>query len=262
MSWLRPGEAGSDSGPAVFTRPLPTTVLLLASASTGRAGTLRRAGIEPMIRVSDVNEDAILAQFEDISSAEDAPAKVTALAAAKATAVISDLSGEEVVDFALSQGMPVPTRVLVVGCDSMLDVAGELVGKPHSPEVAYQRIKQLSGSKVCLFTGHAMSLLEVIPVSLDSGVTYELRQLGLESQAESTDIQFTELNDFEIISYIATQEPLFVAGAFTIDGLGGPFIRGVKGDPHSVVGISLPLLRSLTMKFGVEWPTLWNKVDV
>lgn len=264
MSWLRPLHGEVDSAvPAVFTRPLPSTVFLLASASSGRAGTLRRAGIEPMIRVSDVDEDAILAGFEDVSSAEDAPAKVTALAEAKARAVLATLRAEEVVEFALAQQMPVPSRVVLVGCDSMLDVAGELVGKPHSPEVAFERIRQLSGSKVRLFTGHAMCLLDVVPVS--GGVSesaFELREVGFSAQAQSTDIEFTLLSDFEIISYIATGEPLFVAGAFTLDGLGGPFIRGVKGDPHSVVGISLPLLRDLTAQFGVEWPSLWNKVDV
>lgn len=246
--------------PTSFTRPEASTVFVLASASPGRAGTLRRAGIEPFIRVSNVDEDAILGRFEDVSSAEDATEKVTALAQAKLADVVAGLQIEQVLDFAVSQNMPVPIQVVVVGCDSMLDVAGELVGKPHTEEVAFARIKQLSGAKVRLFTGHAMTLLTVEPVeSSDSPGKLRLRESATLSQCESTEIEFTHLTDTEITAYVATGEPLFVAGSFTIDGLGGPFIRGVKGDPHSVVGISLPLLRDLATKLGVAWPTLWNR---
>lgn len=242
-----------------FDLPANTTVFVLASASTGRAGTLRRAGVEPLIRVSQVDEDAILASFEDISSAEDADTKVLALASAKLSEVISSLSATDVLDFAAQQGMPVPTQVLVVGCDSMLDVAGELVGKPHTLQVAYQRIRQLSGSKVRLFTGHAMALLSLVP-PVSARDAYALSEIKRVSQCESTLIEFTSLTDAEITAYIATGEPLFVAGSFTIDGLGGAFIRGVKGDPHSVVGISLPLLRDLAGKLGVFWPSVWNRL--
>lgn len=255
-SWLQPEVALPDA----FTRPPASTVFVLASASSGRAGTLRRAGIEPLIRVSEVDEGAILAEFEDVSSAEDAAEKVTALAHAKLADVVAHLEIEQVLDFAVSQGMPVPSQVVVVGCDSMLDVAGELVGKPHTPQVAFQRIKQLSGNRVRLFTGHAMTLLTVEPVaSCDCPGKLRLQETATLSQCESTEIEFTHLTDAEITAYIATGEPLFVAGSFTIDGLGGPFIRGVKGDPHSVVGISLPLLRDLATKLGVAWPTLWNQ---
>ncbi|MCS4485238.1 Maf family nucleotide pyrophosphatase [Gleimia sp. 6138-11-ORH1] len=255
-SWLNP----ELDIPLSFTRPAPSTVFVLASASSGRAGTLRRAGIEPLIRVSQVDEDAVLAKFEEVSSAEDAAEKVTALAQAKLADVVAGLDITEILEFAAAQQMPLPSKVVVVGCDSMLDVAGELVGKPHTPQVAYTRIKQLSGSRVRLFTGHAMTLLSVLPVA---GATerpqYRLQVEDTLSQCESTEIEFTHLTDDEITAYIATGEPLFVAGSFTIDGLGGSFIRGVKGDPHSVVGISLPLLRSLATQLEVAWPTLWNK---
>lgn len=242
-----------------FDLPVNDTVFVLASASSGRAGTLRRAGVEPLIQVSQVDEDAILASFPDVSSAMDAEAKVLALAEAKLADVVAGLTATQVVDFAAQQGMPLPRQVLVVGCDSMLEVAGELVGKPHTPQVAYQRIRQLSGAQVRLFTGHAMALL-TLGSSVSEGGEYSLTEIKRVSQCESTLIQFTELSDAEITAYIATEEPLFVAGSFTIDGLGGAFIRGVSGDPHSVVGISLPLLRDLAGKLGVFWPSVWNRL--
>lgn len=266
-----------------FDLPVNDTVFVLASASSGRAGTLRRAGVEPLIQVSQVDEDAILASFPDVSSAMDAEAKVLALAEAKLADVVAGLTATQVVDFAAQQGMPLPRQVLVVGCDSMLEVAGELVGKPHTPQVAYQRIRQLSGAQVRLFTGHAMALLSLVTSdppgaasflgasgslgtagsaadAVPQGVSYSLTEVKRLSQCESTLIQFTELSDAEITAYIATEEPLFVAGSFTIDGLGGAFIRGVSGDPHSVVGISLPLLRDLAGKLGVFWPSVWNRL--
>lgn len=227
-----------------------TTLCVLASASPARALTLRNAGIEPFIRVSHVDETAILAAFNDADDLQ-ARRKVRALAGAKAEAVIPTLTASHLSDFALENGIPDADTAIVVACDSMLEVGGTLVGKPHSPELARQRIRELSGQTVTLHTGHAVSLLRF------SDETVSLVDTRVDAVA--TDVHFTDLTDREIAAYVDTGEPLEVAGAFTIDGLGGPFIAGVTGDPHSVVGISLPLLRSIATELGVFWPSLWNR---
>lgn len=257
------------------------TILVLASGSPARAATLRAAGIEPMIQVSNADEDAVLAQFADPGSAAQADEKVVALAEAKSAAVLPDLSAERLLQFARAQGVERPQAAIVVACDSMLEVNGALVGKPHSPELARERIRELSGNDVVLHTGHAVSLIhiEYSDAGADSGangtlaldgsgsgagaglrVGTGLRLGGVKSSSCSTTVHFSVLDDAEIEGYITTGEPLEVAGAFTIDGLGGPFIEGVTGDPHSVVGISLPLLRQIAKDLGVFWPSLWNRL--
>lgn len=241
-----------------------STVLVLASASPARAKTLRAAGIEPLIRVSNADEDAVLAQFENSESANQAAQKVMALAKAKAGSVAQALNATEIFEFARQQGMPAPSSAIVVGCDSMLEVNGALVGKPHSPEVAARRIRELSRNDVVLHTGHAITLLRIDYDSAASrgssnGSPNRLTVLETRYDSCATTVHFGELDEDEIRAYVATGEPLEVAGAFTIDSLGGPFIEGVTGDPHSVVGISLPLLRRITKNLGVFWPSLWNK---
>ena len=241
-----------------------STVLVLGSASPARAKTLRAAGIEPLIRVSNADEDAVLAQFENATSAHQAAQKVMALAKVKAASVAQALTATEIADFSRQQGMPAPASAIVVGCDSMLEVNGALVGKPHSPEVAVSRIRELSGNDVVLHTGHAITLLHVeydsatSPGGSNNGPT-GLTILDTRYDSCATTVHFTDLDEDEIRAYVATGEPLEVAGAFTIDSLGGAFIAGVTGDPHSVVGISLPLLRQITKELGVFWPGLWNK---
>lgn len=224
---------------------------VLASASPARAQTLRNAGIEPFIRVSHVDETAVLAAFHEKDGLQ-ARRKVQALAGAKAEAVIPTLMVPDLRDFALEHGIDDADTAIVVACDSMLEVGGELVGKPHSPELARRRIGELSGQTVTLHTGHAVSLLRF------TGETLHLEDTRVDAVA--TDVHFTDLTDREIEAYVDTGEPLEVAGAFTIDGLGGPFIAGVTGDPHSVVGISLPLVRSIAGELGVFWPSLWNRL--
>ncbi|MDO5719471.1 MAG: Maf family protein [Actinomycetaceae bacterium] len=225
------------------------TACILASASPARAATLRQAGIDPLIRVSAAEEEAVLAGFDPAYGIQ-AQAKVRALAQAKADAVIPTLRIDDIRTLALRHGKPLPDHAVVVACDSMLEVGGELVGKPHSPAVARSRIRQLSGQTVTLHTGHAVVLLELTEGSVKRGAQ--------RVDHVATQVHFTELTDAEIDAYVATGEPLEVAGSFTIDGLGGPFIAGVTGDPHSVVGISLPLLRSIVTELGVFWPSLWN----
>jgi septum formation protein len=206
---------------------------VLASASPARRSVLRSAGIEPLVRVSGVDEDAVAAALTDPTP----PELVTALAEAKAEAVIPAVAADE------------PDAV-VVGCDSMLstDLDGhpEIVGKPGNAEVAAKRWRQLAGGTGELLTGHAVIRIR--------GGEVEARARG----HVATTVRFSEPTDAELDAYVATGEPLQVAGGFTLDGFGGWFVEGVDGDPSSVIGISLPLTRKLLAEVGVSVVTLWN----
>jgi septum formation protein len=187
---------------------------LLASASPARLRTLRSAGIEPEVQVSGVDEDAI--------TAAEPVELVQALASAKALAVA-----------ALQQG-----ELLLLGCDSMLELDGAVLGKPADPAEAIQRWQQMRGKTGTLHTGH--TLLEI----RDGSVSRQLERVA------STEVRFANPSDAEIAAYVGTGEPLRVAGAFTIDGLGGWFIESIAGDHHNVIGLSLPLLRLMLAEFG------------
>lgn len=203
------------------------TSLILASASPARAATLRAAGIEPIIKVSDVDETAVLAGARKngpLSVAES----VQVLAEAKAWAV--------------ARAHPQAAEI-ILGCDSMLELDGEGLGKPHSAQVARERWRRMRGRTGVLHTGHFV----VAP----NGTTA--------AKSASTEVTFADITDEEIEAYIATGEPLEVAGAFTIDSLGGPFITKVDGDHHAVVGLSLPTLRVMLLELGFSWPSLWNE---
>jgi septum formation protein len=203
--------------------------LVLASASSGRLAVLRGAGIDPVVRVSGVDEDALAAALSDATPAE----LVTALAAAKADAVAADIAAEH------------PDAV-IVGCDSMLHIGGELIGKPGYAEAAVRRWQAMAGSTGELITGHAV-------VRLDHGA-----RTATASGAQHTLIRFTTPSAEEIEAYVDTGEPLRVAGGFTLDGRGGWFIDGIDGDPSSVIGISLPLTRRLLAEVGVPVVSLWS----
>lgn len=199
--------------------------LALASKSPARLATLRAAGFDPLVQVSDVDEEALL------ESVRGGPAqKVLALATAKARAVAYD-------------AREAAGAHIVVGCDSMFEFDGEAVGKPGSPEAARERIARMAGRSGVLHTGHQM-------VHLESGAS-----LGAVSHAV---VHFAPMSDAEVEAYVATEEPLHVAGAFTVDGLGGPFVERVDGDYHGVVGISLPLLRAMLTNWGVSITRLWQ----
>ncbi|VFB01552.1 nucleoside triphosphate pyrophosphatase [Nocardia cyriacigeorgica] len=206
------------------------TELVLASASPARRTVLRSAGIEPVVRVSDVDEDAVAAALP----ANTPPQRVVVeLAKAKAATVAA-----AVPEFAAD--------CVVVGCDSMLLIDGVLQGKPHTPEVARARWNAMAGRSAELITGHCVLRL------LDGAVTAEA------VDCSSTTIHFGKPEPEALEAYIATGEPLQVAGAFTLDGLGGWFVDRIDGDPSSVIGIGLPLLRRLLDDVGVAVADLWR----
>ena len=226
--------------------------LVLASASPARRATLIAAGITPLVRVSTVNEDAVLAALPGgraFSGTATTPAdEVSALAAAKCLDVCEALARN-------SPDLPDGESVLVVGCDSMLEIGGQMLGKPHTPEVARERIAAMRRSTATLWTGHCAAILAPASSAQDGDTRVVTASV---TRSASTLVHFGDISDAEIDAYVATGEPLHVAGSFTVDGLGGPFIEGVTGDYHSVVGISLPLLRAMATELGVFWPDLWD----
>lgn len=217
------------------TAPAPT--LVLGSASPARLTTLQRAGVTPYVLVSDVDEDAVVARARTMYG-ELAPEDVALiLARAKSEAVAAMLSDE--------QAPPdVPESALVVGCDSVLDLDGEAHGKPADAAEAVARWKRMRGRSGVLHTGHWV---------IDERAEEDGGTLATFGAVASTTVHFASLSDAEIEAYVATGEPLRVAGAFTLDGLGGPFVSGIEGDPGNVVGISLPLLREMLGEVGVGW---------
>ena len=203
--------------------------VVLASASPARRSVLRAAGLDPLVEVADVDEEALLAAMPGATPAE----AVIHLAAAKATTVARRVAGTH------------PEAVLI-GCDSMLHVGGELVGKPRDADTARRRWKAMAGGTGELVTGHAV-------LRLAGG---EIDRVA-EGHAVTT-VRFAEPSDEELEAYLATREPLAVAGAFTLDGLGGWFVEGIDGDPSNVIGISLPLVRRLLAAVGVRVTDLWS----
>ena len=206
------------------------TRVVLASASPGRRTVLRQAGIDPVVVVSGVDEDAVItAQGPDAQPGDVA----NALARAKAEQVVERL------DPALS------ADCVVIGCDSMLYIDGELRGKPATVADARRQWNAMSGRSGLLYTGHCVIRLQ------DGGVTH--------TQAESacTTINFGKPSEEDLTAYLASGESLRVAGGFTIDGLGGWFVDGIEGDPSNVIGLSLPTTRRLFARAGLSIAELW-----
>lgn len=231
--------------------------LVLASESPARLALLRNAGFAPEAIVSGVDEDS----FDATSPVELA----LILARAKARAV----------------AQRVEPGALVIGCDSVLDLDSNALGKPTDTEDAIGRWKAMRGRQGILVTGHC--LIDTRPLEADavsdgdaesaaddqsdsvdsgggnggagSGSAGEWREV---TRAGATLVQFAEVSDAEIEAYVATGEPLQVAGAFTLDGIGGSFVESIGGDPSNVIGLSLPLLRGMLGEFGISVADLWS----
>ena len=211
------------------------TRVVLASASPGRRKVLRQAGIEPLVVVSGVDEDYVVARLDPDATPEDV---TMALAAAKADAVAHTLDSAVAAD------------CVVIGCDSMLYRDGELRGKPASAEEARLGWRQMGGKSGRLCTGHCVIRLQ------DNTVTYR------GSDSTSTTVRFGIPSPADLDAYVGSGEPTAVAGGFTLDGLGGWFIDGVDGDPSSVIGIGLPLVRRLLERAGLSISDLWQSNPV
>jgi septum formation protein len=192
--------------------------LVLASQSPARLATLRSAGLDPEVVVSGVDESTVTVDDPAVLAVELARLKARTVAAGADDA-------------------------LVVGCDSVLAFGDAILGKPADAEDARQRWRRMRGRSGVLHTGHCV---------VDTGTGREV------ARAAQTVVHFAAVTDDEIDSYVATGEPLAVAGAFTIDGLGGAFVSSIEGDPHTVVGISLPLLRVMLAELDVSWTSLWT----
>jgi septum formation protein len=191
---------------------------VLASQSPARLRTLRSAGVDPVVVVSGVDESTVTGPPADVA---------LTLAVRKAMAVAARCED-----------------ALVLGCDSVLDLDGEALGKPADRADAVARWRAMRGRSGVLHTGHCL---------VDTITNRQAAQIA------STTVHFAHVTDEEIEAYVDTGEPLAVAGAFTIDGLGGPFVERIEGDPHNVVGVSLPLLRTLLLEVGHRWTDLWDR---
>lgn len=191
--------------------------IVLASQSTSRRRLLEDAGLMPTIIVSNVDEET---DFFNAMTPED---MVIALAISKAHTV------REMIDY----------PAIIIGCDSTFDVDGVSFGKPGTAEVAVERAKKISGRTGLLHTGHCI-------IDTERGIEIADRV--------TTKVTFTDMTDEEIADYVASEEPLHVAGGFTLDGFGSPFIPVIEGDYTNVVGISMPFLRSAMKQLGYSWP--------
>ncbi|WP_193610517.1 Maf family nucleotide pyrophosphatase [Nocardioides lijunqiniae] len=197
---------------------------VLASASPARLATLRSAGVEPVVIVSGVDES----QLDGLP-----PAELALQLAELKCAAVAVLAG-------------LPEDALVLGCDSVLELDGQAHGKPSDAAEAVSRWRAMRGRTGVLHTGHC------------------LREAGsgrVAAATASTTVHFADVTDEEIDAYVATGEPMHVAGAFTVDGLGGAFVTGIEGDHHNVVGVSLPLLRELVAELGASWTDLWTSPE-
>lgn len=201
------------------------TPLVLASASPARLALLRAAGIEPVVMVSEVDEDEVADAL--------GPATVQELVAVLARAKAADVAGQL-------------HDALVLGCDSLFEFDGTVWGKPSGPGEAAERIRAMRNREGALHTGHHL-------IDVASGQEA--------SVVVSTTVRFGPMTDAEVEAYVASGEPLAVAGSFTLDGRSAPFIDGVVGDHTNVVGLSLPALRDLLSGFGRSVVDLWGEPD-
>ncbi len=208
------------------------TELVLASTSPARLAVLRSAGVSPRAIPSHVDEDAVVAAASSGRDQLTAAEVVAVLARAKAEAVAHALPDSD---------------ALVFGGDSAFECQGEIWGKPHTPERARERIRRMSGSSGVLYSGHWV--IDLRPGHGRAGV----------GAVDTARVHFGTMSDQEVDDYVATGEPLEVAGSFTLDGRGQAFITRVEGAPSCVIGLSTPVLRELVHSLGVPWTSLWEQ---
>lgn len=201
--------------------------VLLASASSSRFSLLSAAGIVPLVQVSYVDEEALERELGPVAPAD----LCVALAAAKGEAVAADIKVTDA------------PNLLIIAADSMLDFDGKAYGKPGTPEVAIERWKMMRGKQGTLNTGHWM--YDTVTGQTRTGVA-------------GATVSFDDVSDAEIEAYVATGEPLHVAGAFTHEGYSAAYISRMDGDGPAVGGISLRLLRTFAIEMGISWQSLWN----
>ena len=191
--------------------------IVLASQSTSRRRLLEDAGLKPTIIVSNVDEET------DFFNAMSPMDMVIALAVSKAHTV------REIIDY----------PAIIIGCDSTFDVDGVSFGKPGTTDIAIERAKKISGRTGLLHTGHCI-------IDTEKGIEI--------ADCVTTKVTFTDMTEEEITDYVASGEPLHVAGGFTLDGFGSPFIPVIEGDYTNVVGISMPFVRGAMKQLGYSWP--------
>ena len=199
--------------------------VILASASPARLMLLRSQNIQPIVIVSEINEKEIEQQYKDSST----EIVVKELSIAKANYVLTN-------NVSLNSG-------ILIAADSMLEFESQSLGKPLNAENAIARWQKMRGKSGILHTGHTV-------IRLDNKQTI--------TRVVSTKVEFANVDDKEIIDYVATKEPLNVAGAFTIDSLGAAFVKEVQGDHSNVIGLSLPALREIVRELGLSWTSLWE----
>ena len=199
--------------------------VILASASPARLMLLRSQNIQPIVIASEINEKEIEEQYKDSST----EVVVKELSIAKANYVLTN-------NVSLNSG-------ILIAADSMLEFESQSLGKPLNAENAIARWQKMRGKSGILHTGHTV-------IRLDNKQTI--------TRVVSTKVEFANVDDKEIIDYVATKEPLNVAGAFTIDSLGAAFVNEVQGDHSNVIGLSLPALREIVRELGLSWTSLWE----